>query len=40
LLCFRYSFLHPANGKKTIVSFLPDAWRTAMGSSQHKDTFL
>jgi len=31
LLCFRYSFLHPANGKKITVSYLPDAWREAMG---------
>ena len=33
LLCFRYSFLHPVNGKKTTVSFVPDAWREAMGLS-------
>jgi 23S rRNA-/tRNA-specific pseudouridylate synthase len=31
LLCFRYSFLHPASGKKTMVSFLPEPWREAMG---------
>jgi 23S rRNA-/tRNA-specific pseudouridylate synthase len=31
LLCFRYSFLHPAGGKKTTVCFLPDAWRLAIG---------
>jgi 23S rRNA-/tRNA-specific pseudouridylate synthase len=31
LLCFRYSFLHPASGKKITVSFMPDAWREAMG---------
>jgi 23S rRNA-/tRNA-specific pseudouridylate synthase len=31
LLCFRYSFLHPAHGKKTTVSFLPEPWREAMG---------
>jgi len=30
-LCFRYSFLHPANGKKITVSFVPDAWQQAMG---------
>jgi 23S rRNA pseudouridine1911/1915/1917 synthase len=33
LLCFRYSFLHPANGKKITVSFLPEPWREAMGLS-------
>jgi 23S rRNA pseudouridine1911/1915/1917 synthase len=31
LLCFSYSFRHPANGKKITVSFLPEAWRAAMG---------
>jgi 23S rRNA pseudouridine1911/1915/1917 synthase len=31
LLCFRYSFLHPANGNKIMVSYLPAAWREAMG---------
>ncbi len=31
LLCFRYSFLHPAVGKKITVSFLPEPWRDAMG---------
>jgi len=31
LLCFHYSFLHPASGKKIAVSFLPEAWRQAMG---------
>ena len=31
LLCFRYSFLHPAVGKKITVSFLPEPWRQAMG---------
>ncbi len=31
LLCFRYSFLHPAHGKKTTVSFLPDPWREGHG---------
>jgi len=31
LLCFHYSFLHPANGKKIPVSFLPETWRAAMG---------
>jgi 23S rRNA pseudouridine1911/1915/1917 synthase len=30
LLCFHYSFRHPATGKKTSVSFLPEAWRQAM----------
>jgi 23S rRNA pseudouridine1911/1915/1917 synthase len=33
LLCFRYSFLHPANGKKISVSYLPETWREAMGLS-------
>lgn len=31
LLCFHYSFLHPASGKKTAVRFLPETWRAAMG---------
>ena len=30
LLCFRYSFLHPKSGKKIVVGFIPDAWRTAL----------
>jgi 23S rRNA pseudouridine1911/1915/1917 synthase len=30
LLCFCYSFLHPASGKKTSVSFLPPHWRRAL----------
>jgi 23S rRNA-/tRNA-specific pseudouridylate synthase len=34
LLCFCYSFRHPINGKKITVSFLPDAWRAAMGLSE------
>jgi 23S rRNA pseudouridine1911/1915/1917 synthase len=31
LLCFGYSFRHPAGGAKVTVNFLPDAWRAAMG---------
>lgn len=31
LLCFHYSFPHPATGKKISVNFLPEAWRRAMG---------
>jgi 23S rRNA-/tRNA-specific pseudouridylate synthase len=31
LLCFQYSFRHPASGKKLSVSFLPEPWRNAMG---------
>jgi len=31
LLCFSYSFLHPASGKKVTVSYLPGPWREAMG---------
>ncbi len=31
LLCFRYSFRHPVNGKKITVSYLPEPWRQAMG---------
>jgi 23S rRNA-/tRNA-specific pseudouridylate synthase len=34
LLCFCYSFRHPASGKKTTVSFLPDPWRAAMGKPE------
>lgn len=34
LLCFCYSFIHPANGKKTVISFLPETWRLAMGLSE------
>jgi 23S rRNA-/tRNA-specific pseudouridylate synthase len=34
LLCFSYSFRHPANGKKITVSFLPDEWRRAMGDQK------
>jgi len=30
LLCFHYSFRHPASGKKTTVSFLPPHWRRAL----------
>jgi 23S rRNA pseudouridine1911/1915/1917 synthase len=30
LLCFQYSFRHPASGKKITVSFLPPAWRRAL----------
>jgi 23S rRNA-/tRNA-specific pseudouridylate synthase len=30
LICFYYSFNHPASGKKTKVSFLPPAWRRAL----------
>jgi 23S rRNA pseudouridine1911/1915/1917 synthase len=30
LLCFQYSFPHPASGKKTTVRFLPESWRAAM----------
>ncbi len=36
LLCFHYSFRHPATGKKISVRFLPEAWRQAMGLA--KDT--
>ncbi len=31
LLCFQYVFPHPASRKKISVSFLPDAWKNAMG---------
>jgi 23S rRNA pseudouridine1911/1915/1917 synthase len=30
LLCFQYSFRHPASGKKITVGFLPPAWRCAL----------
>jgi 23S rRNA-/tRNA-specific pseudouridylate synthase len=31
LLCFQYSFPHPASGKKTTVRYIPASWREAMG---------
>jgi len=31
LLCFHYSFPHPADGRKTSVRFIPESWRRAMG---------
>jgi 23S rRNA-/tRNA-specific pseudouridylate synthase len=30
LICFYYSFQHPASGKKITVSFLPPSWRRAL----------
>jgi 23S rRNA-/tRNA-specific pseudouridylate synthase len=31
LLCFQYSFPHPAGGGKTTVRFMPESWREALG---------
>lgn len=31
LVCFYYSFVHPGSGKKITISFLPAAWRAAIG---------
>jgi 23S rRNA-/tRNA-specific pseudouridylate synthase len=31
LLCFQYSFPHPASGKKTTVRFIPENWRRVLG---------
>ncbi len=31
LLCFHYSFPHPASGRKTTVRFIPESWRKALG---------
>lgn len=31
LLCFQYSFPHPASGRKTSVRFVPESWREALG---------
>jgi 23S rRNA pseudouridine1911/1915/1917 synthase len=30
LLCFHYSFPHPADGRKTAVRFIPESWRLAL----------
>jgi 23S rRNA pseudouridine1911/1915/1917 synthase len=31
LLCFQYSFPHPASGQKTTVRFIPESWRRSLG---------
>ncbi len=36
LLCFHYSFRHPASHEKITVSFLPEKWRTSIGPAASK----